>query len=75
MSQISKIQFGCPAICAATFLYVIFNWSATTYSDYVYPVWGECIGIMMAASSILCIPFYFAATTITTPGATFKQVP
>lgn len=29
---------------------------------------------MMAASSILCIPFYFAATTYNTPGITFKQV-
>jgi len=27
----------------------------------------------MAASSILCIPFYFAATTYNTPGVTFKQ--
>lgn len=65
-------KYGCPLICMATFLYVLIDWQPTTYDNYVYPVWGETIGIMMAASSILCIPVYFIFSLLVTPGSSFK---
>ena len=46
----------------------------TTYGDYVFPWWGESIGIMMAASSIFCIPVYFAYAVYTAPGLTYREV-
>lgn len=65
-------KYGCPVVCAATLGYVFIDWQPTTYGDYQYPMWGEIIGIMMAASSILCIPAYFFAQLYLTPGSSFQ---
>lgn len=66
-------KYGCPVICAFTFGYVFVDWSPTTYGDYVFPLWGEIIGMCMAASSILCVPGYFLIYMIRCPGNTFME--
>ena len=55
-------------MCASTFAYIFVDWNPTTYNNYVFPVYGEWIGICMACSSILLVPIYAIYRLITTPG-------
>lgn len=66
-------KYGCPIMCASTLVYFICDWSPTTYGDYKYPPYGEFIGILMAASSIICVPGYFLIDLYNTKGSSFKE--
>jgi len=61
-------KYGSPIMCASTFAYIFVDWNPTTYNNYVFPVYGELIGICMACSSILLVPIYAVYRLITTPG-------
>lgn len=61
-------KYGSPIMCASTFAYIFVDWKPTTYNNYVFPVYGELIGICMACSSILLVPIYAVYRLITTPG-------
>lgn len=39
-------------------LFTIFKHEPLTYNDYVYPWWGEAIGVAMTLSSVIWIPIY-----------------
>lgn len=39
-------------------LFTIFKHEPLTYNGYVYPWWGETIGIAMTLSSVIWIPIY-----------------
>ena len=62
------LKYGSPIMCASTFAYIFVDWNPTKYNNYVYPVYGEWIGICMACSSILLVPIYAIYRLITTPG-------
>ena len=74
INSILSVKYVTPAICTATFAYALVKWEPTTYDNYEYPWWGEMIGICMAGSSILCIPFYLLIDFYRTEGNTYTEV-
>ena len=68
-------KFGAPLLCSATFVFVCASWTSLKYNDYEYPVWGELIGVLMAASSSLCIPLYLLGSLWNAPGKSLHEVP
>ena len=64
-----------PVGSAMVFIYYLATWKETTYDQtYVYPWWGELIGIILASTSMLTIPIYFAISYFNAPGRTFTEV-
>ncbi|KAF5888655.1 sodium- and chloride-dependent creatine transporter 1, partial [Clarias magur] len=50
-------SFLTPCLCLGIFVFHLVNYKPLTYNnEYVYPVWGEMIGWLLALSSMLCIP-------------------
>lgn len=47
-----------PAMCILVFLFKVINYTPFTYNDYVFPWYGEMIGLLMSASSPIFIPIY-----------------
>ncbi|UYV74084.1 SLC6A1 [Cordylochernes scorpioides] len=58
---------------SGVFLFSLVQYKRLDYIGYVYPVWGEVVGLMLAFSSMLCIPGYAIYKYYVTPG-TFRQV-
>lgn len=51
------------------FLFFAFNFEPVKYGkDYVYPKWGEYLGICMSAVSMMWIPLYMIYYLIKEPG-------
>ena len=51
----------CWVFCAPLFLmtiivYGLISFEPLTYDNYVYPFWANALGLVIAASSVLCIP-------------------
>ncbi|PWA24592.1 hypothetical protein CCH79_00011725 [Gambusia affinis] len=66
--------FLTPATCFGTFAFALIKYSPLKYNnEYVYPVWGEGIGWVLALSSMLCIPLWAAGKLYYTPG-TLKEL-
>lgn len=49
------------------------NYEPLKYNEYEYPTWVNIIGMMVAASSVLCIPITALVLIARTPG-TLKEV-
>uniref|UniRef100_A0A3B5N220 Transporter n=1 Tax=Xiphophorus couchianus TaxID=32473 RepID=A0A3B5N220_9TELE len=65
--------FFTPATCFGTFAFALIKYSPLKYNnEYVYPVWGDGIGWVLALSSMLCIPLWAAGKLYYTPG-TLKE--
>ncbi len=47
-----------PLLCILVTVFSLIKYERFKYKDYVYPLWGEIIGILMALSSIIVIPIY-----------------
>nr|XP_033782604.1 sodium- and chloride-dependent creatine transporter 1-like [Geotrypetes seraphini] len=46
-----------PLVCVGIFFFHVVNYKPLTYNNtYVYPWWGEAIGLSLALASMLCIP-------------------
>jgi len=54
-------------------VYGLIGYEPLTYEEYVYPVWANVLGWIIAGSSILMIPGTAVYKLVTTPG-TFMQV-
>ncbi|MEQ2187319.1 hypothetical protein GOODEAATRI_003485, partial [Goodea atripinnis] len=66
--------FFTPATCFGTFAFALIKYSPLKYNNvYVYPVWGDGIGWILALSSMLCIPLWMAGKLYYTPG-TLREV-
>lgn len=50
-------MFFTPATALGIWIFSLVTWEPMTYDDYVFPVWGEAIGWILALSSMLVIPF------------------
>lgn len=50
-------------------VYGLINYEPLKYDDYVYPYWANVLGLMIAASSVLCIPIMAVYQFIIAPGA------
>ena len=55
------------------FIFSVVKHEPLVYLDYQYPAWGEGIGGLMAASSVIAIPGYAIYLFIVTPG-NWRQV-
>ena len=59
---------------------MIFMWMWAQFSflkyneTYEYPAWASACGLFLAFSSMLCVPVYFIAKLLATPGASLAQV-
>lgn len=57
-----------------TFAFALIKYSPLKYNnDYVYPLWADGIGWILALSSMLCIPLCMAFKLYNTPG-TLREV-
>lgn len=54
-------------------VYGLINYEPLKYHDYEYPIWINYLGLVVAASSVLCIPITALWLIIITPGS-FKEV-
>ncbi|XP_029698076.1 sodium- and chloride-dependent GABA transporter 2 isoform X2 [Takifugu rubripes] len=62
-------MFFTPATCFGTFAFAVIRYSPLKYNnEYVYPLWGNGIGWMLALSSMLCVPLVAAVKLYNAPG-------
>ena len=54
-------------------MFGLINYEPLKYHEYEYPMWVNLVGLLVAASSILCIPVTALWLIIRTPGS-LKQV-
>merc|ERR1719402_2006937 len=47
-----------PGLMAGVFFYYIFTYKPVSYGDYEYPMWAEVMGLLISASSMICVPLY-----------------
>lgn len=68
----------CWLLCAPVFLMVIigyglYEYKPLTYGSYVYPTWANVLGLVIAGSSVACIPIGAIIQFARAPGKSFKQ--
>lgn len=68
----------CWIFCAPLFLMVIIvygliSYEPLTYDNYVYPYWANVLGLMIAASSVLCIPIMAIYQFASAPGDNYSE--
>eukprot|EP00794_Sanderia_malayensis_P013971 gene13971-15428_t len=59
-------KYFSPLVIFAVFIFSLVKWSGVSYKttknpSYMYPVWAEVIGWVLALSSMICIPIGFIA--------------
>ncbi|XP_046390235.1 sodium-dependent dopamine transporter [Ischnura elegans] len=65
-------KFVAPLFLMFIIVYGLIGYEPLQYGDYVYPVWANVLGWMIAGSSVMMIPAMAIYQIIITPG-TFKQ--
>ena len=54
-------------------VYGLINYEPLKYHDYEYPIWVNFIGLLVASSSVLCIPITALWSILNQPGS-LKEV-
>uniref|UniRef100_UPI00358EBFCB sodium- and chloride-dependent glycine transporter 1-like n=1 Tax=Myxine glutinosa TaxID=7769 RepID=UPI00358EBFCB len=65
--------FVSPAIIFFILVFSLVQYETPTYDGRKLPYWAEVIALLMAASSVICIPGYALYRLWCTPGATFME--
>merc|ERR1719414_1017611 len=55
------------------FFYYIFTYKPVMYGDYEYPMWAEIMGLLISASSMICIPLYAVYYVLSGPGSIIEN--
>ncbi|XP_071961445.1 sodium- and chloride-dependent GABA transporter 2-like isoform X2 [Antedon mediterranea] len=58
-----------PAISLTIWIFSVVTWTPLVYEDYVYPPWGVALGLLIATSSMICIPAWVVFSVATTQGS------
>ena len=72
-----KLAWGLltPVAAMGLLVFAVINYAPLTYNKtYVYPFWGEALGLSIAFSSIVFVPLYFFYSLLTAPGVKIKDV-
>ncbi|GBN54243.1 Sodium-dependent dopamine transporter, partial [Araneus ventricosus] len=64
--------FMAPLFLMLIIVYGLVSYEPLSYEQYEYPPWANVFGMMIAASSVLCIPFVAIYKLLRTPG-TYSQ--
>jgi len=62
-----------PALTAGIFLFSLATHKPITYDGYVYPVWADALGWLMALASIVVIPITLLVRLLMAPGFNFME--
>ncbi|XP_071797325.1 sodium- and chloride-dependent GABA transporter 1-like [Asterias amurensis] len=65
-------MFVTPAFTLGVFIFSCVSFKPLEYNDYVYPAWGQAIGWIMAASSMVQVPIFCIYQMLSTKG-TFRE--
>ncbi|XP_033647347.1 sodium- and chloride-dependent GABA transporter 1-like [Asterias rubens] len=58
-----------PALCLGVFIFNLIEFKPLKLADYEYPPWAIACGILLALSSMMCIPGYMVYILAVTPGS------
>ncbi|XP_022081022.1 sodium- and chloride-dependent GABA transporter 1-like [Acanthaster planci] len=58
-----------PLLCFGVFIFNLIQFKPLTLDNYEYPPWAIAFGILLALSSMLCIPGYMLYLLVVTPGS------
>ncbi|XP_054717212.1 sodium-dependent dopamine transporter-like [Uloborus diversus] len=61
--------FIAPLFIMLIIVYGLVSYEPLTYENYKYPVWANVFGMLLAASSVLCIPLVAIWKLVRTPGS------
>ena len=56
------------------FIFYVVDFKPLTYLDYNYPWWGHFIGLLLALSSMVCVPGYMLYLVSRQEGGSFREV-
>ncbi|WAR26785.1 S6A13-like protein [Mya arenaria] len=69
-------RYGSPIIIMAILGFMLVDFKPLTYNKtYVYPDWAQALGLLMAITSMLCIPIVFMWTFYHTKGSLREELP
>lgn len=66
-------RFAAPAFLLFITVYGLLDYEPLSYDSYVYPLWANALGWVIAGSSVICIPTVAIYKILTTKG-TFLEV-
>ncbi|XP_055937193.1 sodium-dependent dopamine transporter-like [Argiope bruennichi] len=66
--------FMAPLFIMMIIVYGLVSYEPLSYEQYEYPPWANVFGMMIAASSVLCIPFVAIYKLLRTPGTCSQRL-
>ncbi|GIZ04358.1 sodium-dependent dopamine transporter [Caerostris extrusa] len=66
--------FMAPLFIMMIIVYGLVSYEPLRYKEYEYPPWANAFGMIIAASSVLCIPFVALYKLCTTPGTCSQRM-
>ncbi|CAL1286114.1 unnamed protein product [Larinioides sclopetarius] len=66
--------FMAPLFLMLIIVYGLISYEPLSYEQYEYPPWANVFGMMIAASSVLCIPFVALYKLLKTPGTCSQRL-